>query len=106
MKLRLLIIMVSVLAVHTIAAQIDESIGESSDVSSASPIQSENFTLADPQNYRDDTLGDQKINDNDKPGSFVNVTGHLMSERIGVVYYTRDQDELSGLSSTDVLRLS
>ena len=71
MKLRLLIIMVSVLAVHTIAAQIDESIGESSDVSSASPIQSENFTLADPQNYRDDTLGDQKINDNDKPLVFV-----------------------------------
>ncbi len=71
MKLRLLIIMVSVLAVHTISAQLDESIGESSDVSSASPIQSENFTLADPQNYRDDTLGDQKINDNDKPLVFV-----------------------------------
>jgi endonuclease YncB( thermonuclease family) len=35
MKLRLLIIMVSVLAVHTISAQLDESIGESSDVSSA-----------------------------------------------------------------------
>ena len=64
MNLRLFIIIILLLYVQPIAAQLDAPLGEPSDSASPpSPIQSESFPLLDPRNYKDDTLGDERITD-------------------------------------------
>ena len=72
MNIRLFLAAIFLLTAYPLAAQESAPLGEpSASGSPPSPIQSPDFEMIDPQRYRDDTLGDQRINDDTKPLIFV-----------------------------------
>ena len=72
MNPKLLILVFSIITSQTISAQESEVIGEP--LPSNSPIQSQDFTLTDTRAFKDDTLGDERLMDENKPLTF-NITG-------------------------------
>ena len=72
MNPRLLILVFSIITSQTISAQESEVIGEP--LPSNSPIQSQDFTLTDTRAFKDDTLGDERLMDENKPLAF-NISG-------------------------------
>ena len=72
MNPRLLILVFFIITNQTISAQESEVIGEP--LPSNSPIQSQDFTLTDPRSFKEDTLGDERLTDENKSLVF-NITG-------------------------------
>jgi endonuclease YncB( thermonuclease family) len=75
MNPRLLIIVFFIITSQTISAQeLGEPTSTSEVQSSPSPIQSQDFTLTDPRAFKEDTLGDERLTDENKPLVF-NISG-------------------------------
>ena len=101
MNLRLFIIMILALCVQPIAAQLDTPLGEPSDSSSPpSPIQSESFPLLDPQNYKDDTIGDERITDDNKPLVFI-ISGKAKVVDGDTITINRTKIRFSGIDAPE-----
>jgi len=101
MNLRLFIIMILALCVQPIAAQLDTPLGEPSDSPSApSPIQSESFPLLDPQNYKDDTIGDERIVDDNKPIVFI-ISGKAKVVDGDTITINRTKIRFSGIDAPE-----
>ena len=68
----LILVFFIIITSQTISAQESEVIGEP--LPSNSPIQSQDFTLTDTRAFKDDTLGDERLMDENKPLAF-SITG-------------------------------
>ena len=101
MNLRLFIIIILLLYVQPIAAQLDAPLGEPSDSASPpSPIQSESFPLLDPRNYKDDTLGDERITDDNKPLVFI-ISGKAKVVDGDTITINRTKIRFSGIDAPE-----
>ena len=100
MNLRLFIIIILLLYVQPIAAQLDAPLGEPSDSSPPSPIQSESFPLLDPRNYKDDTLGDERITDDNKPLVFI-ISGKAKVVDGDTITINRTKIRFSGIDAPE-----
>ena len=101
MNLRLFIIMILALCVQPIAAQLDAPLGEpSNSTSPPSPIQSENFPLLDPRNYKDDTLGDERISDDNNPLVFI-ISGKAKVVDGDTITINRTKIRFSGIDAPE-----
>ena len=102
MNLRLFIIIILLLCVQPIAAQLDTPLGEPSDSSSPpSPIQSESFPLLVPRNYKDDTFGDERITDDNKPLVFI-ISGKAKVVDGDTITINRPKIRFSGIDAPEI----
>tara|TARA_B100000029_G_scaffold115554_1_gene108034 strand:- start:101 stop:751 length:651 start_codon:yes stop_codon:yes gene_type:complete len=102
MNIRLLLIAIFLLATYPVATQESAPLGEPSASGSApSPIQSPDFAMIDPQRFRDDTLGDERINDNDsKPLTFV-ISGKAKVVDGDTITINRTKIRFSGIDAPE-----
>jgi len=101
MNLRLLLVTIFLLATYPLVAQESPPLGEPSDSASPpSPIQAPDFAMEDPQRYRDDTLGDQRINDDNKPLVFV-ISGKAKVVDGDTITINRTKIRFSGIDAPE-----